>query len=167
MSKNDSTENIEMTEDQKKEIIRTYEDDILGGLLKAANFRDDPDEIVPIEIARGGIVLFTFHIHPLSEEEFMSCRKACTSYAKNRTTGVKVAESVDGARYKAMCIYNATTDEDRERMWDNKTLWSKLSVFNGTDALAAVLKGGEKSAVYDKLEEISAYNLDLDEKVKN
>ena len=163
MGKND----IEMTEEQKNEAIRTYEDDILSGLLKAANFRDDPDEIAEIEIARNGVVLFKFHIHPLSEEEFMDARRDCTNYVKSRTTGVKVAESVDGPRYKALAIYRATVDEDRQKMWDNKTLWQKLTVFNGVDALEAVLKGGEKNAVYEKLEEISAYNLDLDEKVKN
>ena len=167
MSKTNTEEIIEITKEQQNEIIRTYENDILGGLLKAADFRDDPDEIVPIEIVRNNVVLITFHIHPLSEDELLACRKKSTTYVRNKQVGTKVAESVNGAKYRSEAIYLATTDEDRAKIWDNKQVWNKLNVLCGVDVIDAVLKGGEKAAVYEKIEEISGYNEDLDGTVKN
>lgn len=163
----ENNEQMELTQEQKNELIRNYEDDILGGLMKAASFRDDPDEIHPIEIVRNGVCLIKFHIHPLAEDELVACRKKHTSYTKNKTTGVRVAESVDMPKYRSEAIYMATTDEDKAKIWDNKAAWQQLAVFTGVDLIDAVLKGGEKSAVYDKIEEISSYNSDLDETAKN
>lgn len=165
MSKN--TDEMNLTQEEKNEIYRTYEDDILGGLIKAANFREDPDEIHPVEIVRNKVKLFTFHIHPLSEDELVNCRKRHTKYAKHKATGAKIAESVDGPRFRSEAIYLATTEEDRAKIWDNKQAWNQLGVFTGIDLIDAVLKGGEKDAVYDKIEEISSYNSDLDETTKN
>lgn len=165
MSKN--TDEMNLTQEEKNEVIRTYEDDILGGLLKAANFRDDPDEIHPVEIVRNNVCLIKFHIHPLSEEELVDCRKRHTKYMKHKATGARIAESVDGPAFRSEAIYLATTEEDREKIWDNKKAWKELAVFNGIAMIDAVLKGGEKDAVYDKIEEISAYNSDLDETTKN
>ena len=78
-----------------------------------------------------------------------------------------MAESVDMPKYRSEAIYMATTDEDKAKIWDNKAAWQQLAVFTGVDLIDAVLKGGEKSAVYDKIEEISSYNADLDETAKN
>lgn len=166
MPKN-TEEIVEVTKEQQNEIIRTYENDILAGMLKAADFRDDPDEIVNIEIIRKGVLLFSFHIRPLSEDEFTECRKKSTNYVRNKQVGTKVAESVNGAQYRARAIYTATVDEDKEKTWDNHNLWRQLGVNTGIDVIDAVLKGGEKSSVYDKIEEISAYNDDLEGTTKN
>ena len=46
------------------------------------------------------------------------------------------------------------TEEDRAKIWDNKQAWNKLNVFTGLDLIDAVLKAGEKDAIYDKIEEI-------------
>ena len=52
-------EEIELTEEENKGQLRAYEDDILKGLLAAANFKTEEDNIQTIEIARNGVVLFT------------------------------------------------------------------------------------------------------------
>ena len=44
---------VEMTEEAKKETVRKYEDDILGGLLAAAAYKTDAEDITPIEVVRG------------------------------------------------------------------------------------------------------------------
>ena len=49
-------EEIELTEEENKGQLRTYEDDILKGLLAAANFKAEEDNIQTIEIARNGVV---------------------------------------------------------------------------------------------------------------
>ena len=60
---------VEMTEEAKKETVRKYEDDILGGLLAAAAYKTDAEDITPIEVVRGGATVLTFRIRPMSEEE--------------------------------------------------------------------------------------------------
>ncbi len=142
----------------RKEFYRRNESDILEGLLKAASYKTDESETHPIEIARNGAVALSFRIHPLSEEDFIACRKRHTRYKKNRQAGgVKVADDIDTSAYRSSVIYEATVEEDRKRIWDNREAWSRLDVVSGYQLIEKVLKGGEKDAVYEKVEEISGY----------
>lgn len=158
---------IEMTEEVKKATVRKYEDDILGGLLAAAAYKTDEEDITPIEIKRNGAVVLTFRIRPLSEEEYMDCKKQNTNYKRNRQLGTKIAESVNAARYRAQLIYLATVEEDREKIWDNRDAWSRLNVLNGVDLVEVVLKAGEKDAILDTLDQISGYQSNLEDVAKN
>ena len=92
--KNTAIEEVEMDKETNEGIMRTYEDDILGGLLAAADYINDEDEIVPIEIARNGVVLIKFRIRPLSEEEYVKCKNRHTKYIRNKQIGIKI-EKVD------------------------------------------------------------------------
>ena len=60
----------ETTPEDTRELMRSYENDILGGLLAAASFKSDEEETHPVEIARNGVVLLKFRIHPLREEDY-------------------------------------------------------------------------------------------------
>lgn len=160
-------EEIEMGAEADKNLIRSYEDDILGGLLAAANFQNDEDEIVPVEIARNGIVLLKFRIRPLSEDEYSKCKNRYTKYVRNKQIGIKLPEDTDSVMYRNALIYQATVDEDRTKLWDNKEAWRKLDVINGVELIGKVLKAGEKDAVLEKIDEISGYSSVLEETAKN
>lgn len=160
-------EEIEMGAEADKNLIRSYEDDILGGLLAAANFQNDEDEIVPIEIARNGVVLLKFRIRPLSEDEYSKCKNRYTKYVRNKQIGIKLPEDTDSVMYRNALIYQATVDEDRTKIWDNKEAWRKLDVINGVELIGKVLKAGEKDAVLEKIDEISGYSSVLEETAKN
>lgn len=160
-----------LTEEEQKEqdkaVMRMNEDDILRSLLDAASYKTSEDEFVNIEIARNGKLLFTFRIRPMSEEEFMQCRRDNTVYKKNKQSGVRMADHVDGSRYRSQLIYEATVEEDRDKLWDNRRAWGQMSVLNGIDMIDVVLKAGEKDAIISTLENISGYNLDAEETAKN
>lgn len=160
-------EEIEMGAEADKNLIRSYEDDILGGLLAAANFQNDEDEIVPVEIARNGVVLLKFRIRPLSEDEYSKCKNRYTKYVRNKQIGIKLPEDTDSVMYRNALIYQATVDEDRTKIWDNKEAWRKLDVINGVELIGKVLKAGEKDAVLEKIDEISGYSSVLEETAKN
>lgn len=160
-------EEIEMGAEADKNLIRSYEDDILGGLLAAANFQNDEDEIVPVEIARNGVVLLKFRIRPLSEDEYSKCKNRYTKYVRNKQIGIKLPEDTDSVMYRNALIYQATVDEDRAKLWDNKEAWRKLDVINGVELIGKVLKAGEKDAVLEKIDEISGYSSVLEETAKN
>lgn len=160
-------ETIEMTEESKKATVRKYEDDILGGLMAAAAYKTDDDDTAKIEIKRGGAVVLTFRIRPMGEEEYLECKKKNTNYKRNRQLGTKIAESVDAARYRAQLIYEATVDEDREKIWDNRDAWKNLNVLNGVDLVEVVLKAGEKDEILNTLDKISGYQPSLEDVAKN
>lgn len=160
-------EEMTMTKEEKNAEIRKYENDILAGLLEAASYKTDEEDTVKIQIKRHGAVVLEFRIRPLSEEEYQTCKRKNTNYKRNRQLGTKVAESVEAARYRSQLIYEATVDEDREKIWDNKEAWKKLSVLNGIDLVEVVLKAGEKEAILDKLDEISGYQPSVEEVAKN
>lgn len=163
----ETTENEAMNEEAKNSLIRQYEDDILGGLIAAASYKEDDQETAAIQIVRNGKIVLEFHIRPMGEDEYMKCRKDNTTYRKNKQVGTRVAESVDAARYRAQLIYTATVEEDRAKIWDNHKAWDRLACVNGIDLIDVVLKAGEKDMILEKLDELSGYQISLEETAKN
>lgn len=166
-TKKNTVEEIEVDEETTQNQLRSFEDDILGGLLAAANYKEDEDEIVPIEIVRRGVLLLKFRIRPLSEDEYMRCKDRHTKYVRNKQIGIKVPEDTNTDAYRSALIYEATIAEDREKIWDNKQAWKQLDVLNGAELISRVLKPGEKDAVLNKVDEISGYSSALEEVAKN
>ena len=161
-------DNTPATAEEMQADARKVEDDLLTGLLSAANYKDDDDETVEIVINRKGKDLFSFRIHPLSEDDFNRCRKRCTKYVKSKTNaGVRIPEEVDTVKYRCMLIYEATVPEDRAKVWDNKALWKAKDLATGTEAMDILLKAGEKNAVCDKIDTISGYEMTEEEVAKN
>ncbi len=160
-------EEIETDEETTQNTLRSFEDDILGGLLAAASFANDADEIVPIEIVRNKQLLIKFRIRPLAEEEYVKCKNRYTKFVRNKSIGIKIPEDTDTAMYRNALIYQATIAEDREKIWDNKQAWRQLDVVSGTQLIGKVLKAGEKGAVCDKIDEISGYSSMAEETAKN
>lgn len=160
-------EEIELTEEENKGQLRTYEDDILKGLLAAANYKAEEDNIHPVEIARNGVVLFKFRIRPLGEEEYQACKEKYTKYVRNKQLGIKFPEHTDTVRYRSALIYQATIDEDRSKIWDNKNAWKALNVLNGIDMIDRTLLAGEKDAVLELIDKISGYSVTAEETAKN
>ncbi len=158
---------IELTEEENKGQLRAYENDILKGLLAAANFKTEEDNIHPVEIARNGVVLFTFRIRPLSEEEYQTCKEKNTKYVRNKQLGIRFPENTDSVRYRSALIYQATIDEDREKTWNNKEAWKALNVLNGIDLIDKILLAGEKDAILEIIDKISGYTVTTEELAKN
>lgn len=160
-------EEIELTEEENQGQLRTYENDILKGLLAAANYETEEDNIHPVEIARNGVIFFTFRIRPLSEEEYQKCKDKNTKYVRNKQLGIKFPENTDSVRYRSALIYQATIKEDREKIWDNKEAWKALNVLTGIDLIEKTLLAGEKDAVLELVDKISGYTSTTEEVVKN
>ena len=156
------------TEEELQAEARANEDDLLAGLLAAANYKADEDETVKIVISRKGKDLFSFRIHPLGEDDFNRCRKRCTKYVKSKTQGgIRVPEDVDTVKYRCMLIYEATVPEDRAKIWDNKKLWKAKDLATGVEAVDILLKAGEKNAICEKLDAISGYELSEEDVSEN
>ena len=160
-------EEVEMTQEENDGMLRTYENDILGGLLAAAGYKENEEEIHPVEIAREGTVYFRFHIRPLSEDEYHKCKDKYTKYKRNKQLSIRFPEDTDTVRYRSALIYEATVPEDRAKLWDNKDAWKSLDVLSGVELIGRVLKAGEKDAVLDLIDSISGYSLTSEEMAKN
>jgi len=70
-------------------------------------------------------------------------------------------------RYRSALIYQATVDEDREKIWNNKDAWKELNVLNGIDLIEKTLLAGEKDAVLELVDKISGYTATTEEVAKN
>lgn len=165
--KTNQVEDIELTDEENKAQLRTYENDILKGLLTAANFKTEEDNIHPVEIARNGVVLFGFRVRPLTEEEYQNCKEKNTKYVRNKQLGIKFPENTDSVRYRSALIYQATIEEDRAKVWDNKEAWRRLNILNGIDLVDKTLLAGEKDAVLEVIDKISGYSATTEEIAKN
>lgn len=163
-------EDEEFTEEETQNQLRAFEGDMIQGLIAAAGFKDET--VKTIEIARNGIVYFTFRIQPLTEEEYDQCKRKHTKYVRNKQIGIKVAESTNAVKYRDALIYQATVAEDRDKLWDNRKVWNSLQskgqqVMNGLDVIEYALRAGEKDKIIDVIDNISGYEDQLEEVAKN
>ncbi len=141
--------------------LEKFDGDIADALLGAAAYRDGEDKRRKVTIKRKGKEIFSFMIEPLSEEEFDRCRRENTKNRGRRN------EELDGSRFVAQLIYEATIDEDKKRLWKNKTVWEKLNVASGVDVVQKVLTPAERSMLENTLLDMVGYGDDLSEMIKN
>lgn len=168
---------VELTEEEKKNYVRMNEEDMIMGLISAAGFATNEEEMKTIEIARpdsegNSKVLFQFRLIPLREDQYEQAKRKHTKYVRNKQFGMKLPEETNSTRYRSQLIYMATVEEDREKLWNNKQIWDALrsrgfQIMNGLDVIECSLKAGEKDRILDILDEISGYDSNLEEVAKN
>ncbi len=161
----------ETDEEDTKALILANEEDFIQGLIDAAGFVSE--ETQRIEIVREGRLFFAFRIRPLSSEEYEKCRRKHTKYVRNKQLGMKMAEDTDRVKYQSALIYEATVEEDRKTLWDNRKVWNALNakkdrIMNGLDVIEYTLKAGEKDKILEAIDKLSGYESNnLEEVVKN
>jgi len=166
----DKVNDTPMTPEEFKDEVLFNEREILSSMFGKA--KDKEDITVRMVVRRPGDdkPLYSFRIRPLTEKEYNKCREKHTRYKKHgRLGGIKLPESTDNVLYHSELIYASTIDEDREKIWDNKTLWNAANALTGVDMIEHLIPwAGVKQRIVDKIEELSGYNYDDDEDdVKN
>lgn len=162
--------------DQEKVLMS--EEDLIAGLLAAADFETDEDTMKVVRIERAGKLFFEFKVHPLGEKEMQKIRKQSTKFYKNPAG--KHLPAIEGDirmdEFRSRKIYAATTDEDKAKLWDNPKVKSGLNakgkdIIEAWEIIDAVLMGGEKYTISEIIDDISGYNndekLELEEYAKN
>ena len=81
--------------------------------------------------------------------------------------GIQYPEKTNKARFRSQLIYQATVEEDREKVWNNKESWKVVGVLNGIDLIDKVLPAGKKNEVIDVIDRISGYAESVEEVIKN
>ena len=165
-----NVEDAEFTREETQTQIRMHEEDIIQGLISAADY--GADEQQTIDIIREGKLYFRFRIRPLREDEYNQCKKKHTKYVRNRNLGMKMPEDTNNVKYRSELIYQATVEEDRRKLWDNKKVWEALrdkdlQIMNGLDVIEYSLKAGEKDRIIDAIDRLSGYDTGLEEVAKN
>ena len=160
----------ETSEEETRALIRANEEDFIQGLIDAAEYASE--ETQRIEIVREGRLYFAFHIRPLSSQEYEKCKKKYTKYVRNKQFGMKLPEDTDRIKYQSAIIYEATVEEDRKNLWDNRKVWNALNakknrIMNGLDVIEYSLKAGEKDKVLEAIDKLSGYDDNLEEVAKN
>jgi len=166
---NDYDEEQESKLPSAEEVLMN-EDDMLRGLLEAANFKNDKGNYKKIQVVRNKKLLFEFRIRPLEEEEIHDCRKRATKYIKNPAGKnlPKVEGDTDYCLYRSFKIYTATIEEDKPKIWDNPKLKSQLGALTPTDIIDQILLAGEKDWICDVIDELSGYgDISREEYAKN
>lgn len=166
----ENVEEKEFTAEETKAQVRASEDDFIQGLIEAADYASE--ETQRIEIARNGKLFFAFNIRPLGSEEYDKCRKKHTKYVRNKQLGMKMPEDTDRIKYQSAIILQATTDEDRDKLWNNKKVWTSLEakgyqIMSGLDVIEFTLKAGEKDMVVGAIDKLSGYEENIEEVAKN
>lgn len=152
-----------------KDELLMREDELLDGLFAAIEEKENHTITKTLRIARGGKKLFEFDIRPLDEKELMDCRRKATKYGEN-PAGKKfprVELDTDIAKLRSIKIYTATTDEYRKKLWDNPKVLEKYNVITGYDIIELALLAGEKDAIVDEIDTLSAFGTSVEDYAKN
>lgn len=166
MNANESLNANSLSQDE----ILMNEDELIAGLIQAANFREDKGCIRKVQVKReDDRVLFEFLIHPLSEEDGNAIRKKYTRYAPDPRGARygRVEVDVDHIKVRARKIYEATVEEDQRRLWDNRKVQQQLNCMLPEDVIEQVLMAGEKDAVCDLIDKISSFGESLEDYAQN
>lgn len=161
----------EVDEEGAKALMRANEEDFIQGLIDAAEFASE--ETKRIEIIRDGKLYFAFRIRPLCAAEYEKCRKKHTKYVRNKQYGMKLPEDTNKLKYQSEIIYQATVEEDREALWDNRRVWDAINakrdrIMNGLDVIEYSLKAGEKDRILEEIDKLSGFEeSNLEEVAKN
>lgn len=145
----------------KKDIdLEKVELDITAALLEAASYRMNQETAtVRIKDPSGEKLLFTFQVRGLDEDEWAKCRRQNLSNRGLRT------EELNNARFLSQVIYEATIDEDKERVWKNKAVWQKLNVVSGVDLVNMLIPPGKKNSIVEAITKLSGYEDDVEDLV--
>ncbi len=162
------TENQELSKEEMKDAVLMNENDIIKGMISAADYRSDKELQQPILIKRNGNVLFSFRIRPLSDEELDFCREKATKYVRNKKmAGMKLPEDTDMVKFRNLKIYNATIEEDKKKTWENQKVKDALHLREPLEIIEKCLLPGEKNDITEAIDKISGFTDDMDEVVKN
>lgn len=131
--------------------------DLVKALLEAADYKNDEEEILEVEIARRGKFLFNVHIHPISDAEVKHAQKQAGIYKPNPTNKKlgQIKVDSDNAKLASWLIYLATTEEDQEKIWGNKQVMGKFNLMQPWETIDILLKKGEKDNLLEHVFKIS------------
>lgn len=132
------------------------ETDIATALFEAAAYRKN-SETATATIKRDGKPAFKFKVHGLNEDEWAKCRR------QNLLNRGKLTEELNLARFMSQVIFEATVDEDKERLWKNKSAWAKFGVASGVDMINEIFWPGEKQKLVEGITDLSGYNDDFED----
>lgn len=152
-----------------KDELLMREDELLDGLFTAIDEKENHTITKMLRIERAGKKLFEFNVRPLDEKELMDCRRKATKYGDN-PAGKKyprVELDTDIAKLRSIKIYTATTEEYRKKLWDNPKVLEKFNVISGYDVIELALLAGEKDAIVDEIDTLSAFGTSVEEYAKN
>lgn len=165
MSKEMEMENEIVTGLENASDPKAAEYDLVTALLEAASFREDQDLITAVNISRGGKFLFTVHIRPLGDVETKAARKKARKLMPNPTNRKlpPIEKEFDNSLFNSLIIYHATTEEDKQKIWGNKAIMDKFSLVEPYESIDCLLTVGEKTALADKVVEISGMDIEDEE----
>ena len=152
--------NLEYAENRKE-----TEYDLVTALLEAAEFKTSEDNITEAEIKRNGKVLFSVHLHPISEPDARVARKKATTYMPNPNNKKlpPIEKEHNTALFSSWLIYLATTEEDQQKIWGNPAIMQKYGLMEPVEGVDKLLTYGEKQRLADLVAKISGMDDDDDE----
>ena len=151
-----------MAKDNEINIEQT-DRDIADALIASVALRPDANEkLVSIQIPRGDKMSINFKIGSINTDQLQKCYRQNT---KNR--GLRT-EEVQWSRLNAQILFEATVEEDRTRLWQNKKLWKTWNLTNGVECVRKLLTDAEIEAVVKEITDLGGRNESyLDDIIKN
>lgn len=159
-----------MKENEKKEIVtgletaenvKEAEYDLVTALMEAAAYREDKELETIVDIKRNGKYFFSVTIRPIGDAETRAARKKATKYMPNPQNRKlpPIEKEFNSSLFNSIIIYTATTDEDKAKIWGNKAIMDKYSLVEPHESIDILLTVGEKTALADKVVEISGMDI--------
>lgn len=158
MTKEKEKTNVTGLENAKDRKEAEY--DLVKSLLEAAEYKTSENNIVEAEIKRNGKFMFSVHLHPISETDVRLARKKSTRFMPNPNGKrfPQIEKERDESEFKSWLIYLATTEEDQQKIWGNRTLMDAQGLMRPVESIDVLLTAGEKNRMVDVVTNISGFD---------
>ena len=74
-----------------------------------------------------------------------------------------IEKEYDNLKFQWAMIYTATVEEDRKKIWANKTFMEKKDILEPWESVGILLKPGERADIFSLVAELSGIGDDDDE----
>ena len=165
MAKNEEREIATGLETVEAGHVKEAEYDLVSALMEAASYREDKDLETIVDIKRNGKYFFSVTIRPIGDVETRAARKKATKYMPNPQNRKlpPIEKEFNTSLFNSLIIYAATTEEDKKKIWGNAAIMEKYGLVEPHESIDLLLTIGEKTALADKVVEISGMDIEDDE----
>lgn len=132
-------------------------DDIVARLTRARKRRGVATRLINIRDVDTNEVTFSFTVKGIDDKIIERATNESTVYVD--TEGNKLPEGrVEQVGYRCRVIFEATIDEDKQRVWSNPRVLDDYGTLDPIDVINDALLPGEKIGVFSVIADLSGFS---------
>lgn len=96
-------------------------------------------------------------LHRIEKDDYEKASRMAVVKEKRGPGGKKIPDEIDQDLYRMQLIYQATTEEGRKELWDNREVWAAKNCRSPLQVIEKATLPGERAALERLIDKISGF----------